>query len=139
MRKLKYAGRDRKSSVPESIDDKLSAELLSQPAEGNLLAPPEQGIGMDGLFISRKRSRHDFVLVRLLDVASFSVIHYIAVEGQVLQMEVLYLHNAYEREQLQKRRKLCAAGLFVDLEPVSAREYRRYERIASRHLWTILA
>lgn len=140
MGTLKYAGNgcDRNFPVPESTDAKLSADILSRPADSRLPAPPGKGIEIDGLFISRKRNRHDFVLVRLLDAAAYSVIHYIAVEGQVLQMEVLYLHNAYEREQLQKRRKLCAAGLFVDLEPVSAREYRRYERVARRYLATVL-
>ena len=78
------------------------------------------------------------MLVRLLDAASFSVIHYVAVEGQVMQMEVLYINNAQEREQLHKTRKLCAGGLFAALEPVSAREYRRYERMARRHLRGIL-
>lgn len=133
---IRYAGnrKDRNSPVPNSTYHKLSAGILSRPADGSLPAPPEKGIGVDGLFISRKRSKNDFVLVRLLDAASYSVIHYVAIEGQVLQVEVLYIRNAYEREQLQKRRKLCAGGLFSELEPVSAREYRRYERIARRHL-----
>ena len=86
------------------------------------------------LFISRKRSKGDFVLVRVLDQFSYSIFHYVEIEGKVQQMEVRYIRNAYELELIKRTRKLCSEGWYVDLEPVLLEEYRRFERIVKRHL-----
>ena len=86
------------------------------------------------LFISRKRSKDDFVLVRILSSISYSIIHYVAIEGRVRQMELRYIDNAYDVALLKRSRKLCSEGLFVDIETVSGQEYRQFERVAMRHL-----
>ena len=90
------------------------------------------------LFISRKKSKDDFVLVRMLSSSSYSILHYVAIEGRVMQMELRYIYNAYEATLLKRTRKLCSEGLFVELEAVSEKEYRQFERVAMRHLKGIM-
>lgn len=92
----------------------------------------------EGLYISQKRSKGNFVLVRGLDSCFYSVIHFVAIEGQVQQMEVRYINNPYEVEQIKRTKKLCSEGLYVDLQAVSVEEYERFVRIAKRYLKEVL-
>ncbi len=92
----------------------------------------------EGLFISRKRSKGDFVLVRVLNSTCFSVIHFVAIEGQVQQMEVRYINNAYELELIQRTKKLCSDGLYVELEPVAVEEFGMFVGIVRRSLKFII-
>jgi hypothetical protein len=87
------------------------------------------------LFISRKRSTEDFVLVRILGATHFYVIRCLAVEGQILQLDLRLLQNKWELDVLKKDRKLRLEGLFVELEEASSLEYSSYERIALRQLF----
>lgn len=89
-------------------------------------------------YVSEKSSVRDFVLVRVLSTSSYSVIHYVSIEGQVQQMEVRYFRNAYELELLRRTLKLCSEGLYFKLKVVPLEEYKRFERIASRHLAVIM-
>lgn len=85
-------------------------------------------------YISRKRSKEDFVLVRLLGTAHFSIIRLLVIEGQILQLELRILQNKWEFEILKKECKLRWEGFFVELEAVSFQEYIFFERIALRQL-----
>lgn len=67
------------------------------------------------LYISMRHSLGDFMLVRLLNTCSYNIIHYVAIEGKVLQMELRYIHNVCEITQLQKSKsyaqKACSWSL----------------------------
>lgn len=89
-------------------------------------------------YISRKRSEGDFVLVRILGAAHLGVIRFLAIEGQILQLELRVLKNKWELEILQRDCKLRWEGLFVELEAVSYQEYISFERIALRQLFNKL-
>jgi hypothetical protein len=64
--------------------------------------------------------------------------HYVAIEGKVLQMELRYIHNFCEVELLKQSKKLCSEGLFVELEFVSDHEFRHYESTFIKQLKTIM-
>lgn len=89
-------------------------------------------------FISRKNSKDDFVLVRILGCSTYSIIHYVAIEEMLMQMELRYVRNAYEVELLKSTHKLSSEGLFVDLEAISDEEFQQFERIALRHVQGML-
>lgn len=137
----------------ESIKAKRRRRAFYFPAKnGSAIALADQGLAIDAddelqkeageaegqLFISRKRSYGDFVLVRALSAGSYSIIHYVEIEGQVQQLEVRYIHNAFELELLRRTQKLGSEGLYVDLEAASAVEYRRFEWVARRKLEAFL-
>lgn len=88
----------------------------------------------DMLFMSIKRNKKDFVLVRILDTSCFSIIRCLSIEDQLCQLEVRFMQNRYELEELRRKRKLRSEGLYAELEAVSSSEYVRYERLARRHL-----
>lgn len=76
--------------------------------------------------------------MRVLKADAYSILHYIAIEGRVQQLEVRYVCNACEGALLLRSKKLSSGGLFVELEPVSEVEYQGLERIALRELQSIL-
>lgn len=86
-------------------------------------------------YISRKRSEGDFVLVRILGSVHFCIIRLLAIEGQILELELRVLQNKWELEILERDCKLRLEGLFVELEAVSFQEYISFERIALRRLF----
>ena len=124
---IAYPFQERKGSFSGQSEVSLASDSDHELFKG-------AGEAKEILFISRKRSKGAFVLVWVLNSFSFSIIHYVEIEGQVQQMEVRYIRNAYELELLRRTRKLCSEGLYVDLEAVSLEEYRRFERIVKRHL-----
>jgi hypothetical protein len=63
---------------------------------GNTLKRHENGVPEEMLFMSRKRSKGDFVLLRILWPDCFSIIRFLAIEGQLLQPELWYLQNRYD-------------------------------------------
>lgn len=87
------------------------------------------------LFISSKRTKESFVLVRTLGPACFTVIRFLAIEGQLLQLSLRYFYNKWERNSIQRERKLRLEGLFVELEPVSFSIFRPYEQLALQYLF----
>lgn len=132
-------------------EEEWSAEFLHTTRQDDVLNIPDSGrteapvgevtAGIDetageegNFFISQKRSKQDFVLVRELSSCTYSIIHYVEVGGKVLQMEIRFIPNTYESAIIRRRRKLCSEGLHVDLEPVSPEEYRRFERVVRQHL-----
>lgn len=72
------------------------------------------------------------MLVRLLGATHFSIIRLLAIEGQILQLELRVLQNKWELEILKRDCKLRLEGLFVELELVPYQVYRLYERLALR-------
>jgi GTP cyclohydrolase I len=43
------------------------------------------------LYISKKHSKTDFVLVKVISSSTYCIMHYVAIEGKVLQMELRYI------------------------------------------------
>ena len=123
--KLVTAFPERAGSVP--LDPCFSGDLEFEHAKRTSKAE-------GSFFISRKRSKEDFVLMRVLDLSSYSILHYVEIEGKVQQIEFRFIRNAYELELMKRTRKLCSEGLYVELEPVSLEEYRRFERVGRRGL-----
>lgn len=91
-------------------------------------------ISVEAFFISRKKSKNDFVLVRVLDASCYSIIHYVSIEGKVQEMEIRFIRNRFEIEIMKRERKLSSGSLIVALEAIGYSAYRMYEKIAKRHL-----
>lgn len=86
------------------------------------------------LFISRKRSKNDFVLVRVSDSSGFWLLRYLSIEGQLSECPIRYVHNSYELQMMKRERKLRSEGLYVELEAASISEYNRLERMVRRQV-----
>lgn len=139
---IKDTAEDHRVISPLSFQQKEEALRRKKGKSGQVtvLSPGLQPIAPVGecLFASRKRSKRDFVLVKVLGSCSYSTIHYVAIEGSVQQLEVSYSSNACETAMLLRSKKLSAGSLFVELESISEEEYRRLERIARRHLLAVI-
>ena len=139
---IKDTAEDHRVISPLSFQQKEGALRLKKGNSGQVtvLSPGLQPIVPVGecLFASRKRSKRDFVLVMVLGPCSYSIIHYVAIEGSVQQLEVRYISNACEAALLLRSKKLSSGSLFVELESISEEEYRRLERIARRQLQVIM-
>ena len=139
QKKMEKEG-ERKTSLPssEKEEGRLARGRSKEPLP--VLTSPPAGIQATGevLFASKKRSKLGFTLVRVLNGDAYSILHYVAIEGKVQQLEVRYVCNAYEGELLVRSKKLCSGGLFVGLEPVSEKDYRRLELVVRRQLQAIL-
>lgn len=77
------------------------------------------------------------MLVRIFDPACFSIIRCLSIERQLNQLEVRYVRNKYELEEMKRTQKLRSEGFYVELEKVGRPEYMRYERLARRHMQKI--
>ena len=133
-------GEGRKSSPPSREKEEGPLANGRRKEQFTVLSSPLEGIQTtgEGLFASRKRSKQGFTLVRVLSAGAYSILHYVAIEGKVQQLEVRYVCNACEGALLVGSKKLSSGGLFVELEPISEEEYWRLERVVRRQLVSIV-
>ena len=123
----------------EGIEPPVSGQLeIMEQRDAATKKAYSVSVAQEGLFISKKKCKSDFVLVRELSSSCFSVIHLVEIEGKVQQMELRYINNAYELELLKRTRKLCTEGLYVELEAITGEDYKKYERVARVHLKSII-
>lgn len=92
---------------------------------------------VEEFFLSKKRSRTDFILVKITGATSVCLTRLLSIEGQLLQLEYKYTRNRFEAEQIRREKQLRRDSLFTALEPVSYLRYQPYEKLARRYFRSV--
>ncbi|WP_017729722.1 hypothetical protein [Nafulsella turpanensis] len=109
---------------------------MKQPKTGQE-APTDAPGGREEYFLSKKRSRTAFVLVRISSSSNILFTRLLSIEGCLLQLEYAYSSNRYEAAQIRQEKRISRDSLFAALEPVTYQRFQPYERLARRYFRTV--
>lgn len=118
-----------KACQSASHETGCSADDYSGRSSGFLTEPHSPD-----LFISRGASITNFVLVKINDSVSFSVVRYFELDEKVLQMDIRYINNSVELSLLSNKKKYSSDGIYVNLEEATKFTFETHFQKVRKHL-----